>query len=73
MIETAPLYGEGYRKVWACVRLPAVRAAARGVRPITTNMAHAVLAIAAWAHVPATVDHCNSECVGQHAASGAKR
>jgi hypothetical protein len=31
-IETAPFYGEGYRKVWARLRLRGVRTAARRVR-----------------------------------------
>jgi hypothetical protein len=32
VIETAPFHGEGYRKVWARLRLRGVRTAARRVR-----------------------------------------
>ena len=36
-------------------------------------MAQAVLTSGARVHVFATVDHCNSECIGVHAAFGANR
>ena len=36
-------------------------------------MAQAVLASGSRVHVFATVDHCNSECIGLHAAFGANR
>jgi transposase InsO family protein len=106
VIEAAPFYGEGYRKVWARLRLRGVRTAERRVqrlmrehdlsgpnrppqRPANdhdgrittdrvdttwgTDMAQAVLASGARVHVFATVDHCNSECIGVHAAFGANR
>ena len=106
MIETAPFYGEGYRKVWARLRLRGVRTAERRVRRLMrkhdlsvpnrppqrsandhdgrittdrvhetwgTDVAQAVLASGARVHVFATVDHCNLECIGVHAAFGANR
>ena len=106
VIEAAPFYGEGYRKVWARLRLRGVRTAERRVqrlmrehdlsgparppqRPANdhdgrittdqvdttwgTDMAQAVLASGARVHVFVTVDHCNSECIGVHAAFGANR
>jgi transposase InsO family protein len=38
-----------------------------------TDMARVVLASGARVHVFAAVDHCNSECIGMHAAFGANR
>ena len=106
VIESAPFYGEGYRKVWARLRQRGVRTAERRVqrlmrehdlsapnrppqRPANdhdgtittdrvdetwgTDMAQAILACGARVHVFAAVDHCNSECIGLHAAFGANR
>jgi putative transposase len=106
VIETAPFHGEGYRKVWARLRLQGVRTAARRVRRLMrehglsapnrppqrpandhdgtittdavdttwgTDMAQTILASGARVHVFAAVDHCNSECIGLHAAFGANR
>jgi len=106
VIERAPFHGEGYRKVWARLRLRGVRTAARRVRRLMcehglsapnrppqrpandhdgkittervdqtwgTDMAQTMLACGARVHVFAAVDHCNSECIGLHAAVGANR
>lgn len=106
VIEAAPFHGEGYRKVWARLRLRGVRTAERRVqrlmcehglsapnrppqRPANdhdgtittdrvdetwgTDMAQTILACGARVHVFAAVDHCNSECIGLHAAFGANR
>ncbi len=106
VIETAPFHGEGYRKVWARLRLRGIRTAPRRARrlmrehglsapnrppqrpandhdgTITTervdtmwgsDMAQTVLTSGAKVHIFAAVDHCNSECLGLHAAFGATR
>jgi putative transposase len=106
VIENAPFFGEGYRKVWARLRLRGVRTAPRRVRRLMrehklsapnrppqrpandhdgrittdrvdttwgTDMTQTILACGARVHVFAAVDHCNSECIGVHAAFGANR
>jgi len=106
VIETAPFHGEGYRKVWARLRLRGIRTAARRVRRLMrehglsapnrppqrpandhdgtittdavdetwgTDMAQAILTCGARVHVFTAVDHCNSECIGLHAAFRATR
>ncbi len=97
---------QGYRKVWARLRLSGIRTAARRVRRLMrehglsapsrpprrpandhdgtistervdtmwgSDMAQTVLTSGARVPVFAAVDHCNSECIGLHAAFRATR
>jgi transposase InsO family protein len=101
VIETSPFLGEGYRKVWARLRMHGIRTAMRRVRRLMrendlsaphrpprapekthdktittervdttwgTDMTETVLTTGQKVRIFAAVDHCNSECVGIHAA-----
>lgn len=106
VIDTAPFFSEGYRKVWARLRMKGIRTAMRRVRRLMrennlsapnrpprapekthdktitteqvdttwgTDMTETVLSTGQKVRIFATVDHCNSECVGIHGATSGTR
>ena len=101
VIETGPFFGEGYRTIWARLRMEGICTAMRRVRRLMrehdlsapnrpprrpekthdktittervdttwgTDMTETVLTTGQKVRIFAAVDHCNSECVGIHAA-----
>ena len=89
VLEASPFHGEGYRKVWAKLRVEGRRTSKERVRrlmrehdPITTeapdvmwgtDMTATVTVAEGPAFVFVAVDHCTAECIGLHAAKRGTR